>query len=86
MGAWAAVAGNMNRSERLETSQALELYTINAAKATGEDKTAGSIRVGNFADLVVLDRDPLSADPESLKDIRVVMTIRRGRVIYVANP
>ena len=39
---------------------------------------------GKFADLVFLDRDPLTADPQTNKDIEVTRTIVGGRTVYQA--
>jgi hypothetical protein len=33
---------------------------------------------------VVLDRNPIKADPMSIKDIRVIETIKDGRRVYQA--
>jgi hypothetical protein len=49
-----------------------------------EEKTKGSLEVGKLADLVILDRNPLTVDPKTIKDIRVVETIKEGKTIYVA--
>ena len=47
------------------------------------DFTAVPRQVQAFgADLVLLDRDPLSCPPEELKDIRVVETIKDGETVY----
>ncbi|MEM4316037.1 MAG: amidohydrolase [Nitrososphaerota archaeon] len=82
LGVWSAVAGHRNVSERLDRGQALQLYTSSAARATQDENRRGSIGVGQTADLVVLDRDPFLTEADSLKNIRVVMTIRRGQVVY----
>ena len=42
----------------------------------------GSLREGKRADLVLLERDPLTADPMSLRDIPVLATWKDGRLIY----
>ena len=80
-GIWAAVYGNPSIRERLEIWQALEIYSSGAAYASGDEKRWGRIAPGYTADLIVLDRDPLGLDPVSLKSLRPVMTIRRGRVV-----
>ena len=36
---------------------------------------------GGF-DLVILDGNPLTAEPDKIKDIKVVETIKRGETIY----
>jgi hypothetical protein len=40
---------------------------------------------GKRADLVILDRNPLDVDPMTIKDIKVVETIKDGRTIYMAK-
>jgi predicted amidohydrolase YtcJ len=35
-----------------------------------------------LADLVELDQNPLTIDPDAIKDIKVVNTIKNGKVIY----
>jgi len=60
------------------------VWTLNGAYASFGEKVKGSITPGKFADLVCLDRDPLAADPQSIKDIRVTRTIVDGRTVYQA--
>jgi len=48
---------------------------LNGAYASFEEGVKGSIRLGKLADLVFLDRDPLTADPHTIKDIKVIRTI-----------
>ena len=35
-----------------------------------------------YADLVILDRNPLKVEPMAIKDIKVVETIKEGKTIY----
>ena len=44
----------------------------------------GSLEPGKLADLVILDRNPLTVDPAAIKDIKVVQTIKEGQTIYRA--
>ncbi len=48
-----------------------------------EEDTKGSIATGKQADLVVLEQDPMTADPAELEHIRVLETFSRGRSVYV---
>jgi predicted amidohydrolase YtcJ len=68
--------------ERVTPMEALEAITINAAYQYREEATKGSIEPGKLADLVILDRNPMTVDPDAIRDIRVLETIKEGRTIY----
>lgn len=70
--------------QRVTPLEALKAITINAARQYYEDDSKGSLEVGKIADLVVLERNPLTADPMEIKDIKVVETIKEGSTIYRA--
>lgn len=61
---------------------ALKAVTVNAAYQYLEENVKGSISPGKTADLTVLSADPLEADPDELKNIKVLKTISHGKVIY----
>jgi predicted amidohydrolase YtcJ len=63
----------------------LQAITINGARVYREEASKGSLEPGKLADLVVLDRNPLKADPMTIKDIKVVETIKEGKSIYKAK-
>ena len=70
--------------QRARIDEALAAITIDAAAQYGEDALKGSITVGKQADFVILDRDPLSMNPEQLLELRILETISRGRSVYRA--
>jgi predicted amidohydrolase YtcJ len=72
--------------QRLTTLEALAGITLNAARQQGDGSSKGSIEVGKQADFVVLSADPLAADPENLREIKVLETISRGRSVWRAEP
>src|SRR4029077_2832884 len=72
----------LNIDERIPLETAIDAYTINAAYAMKQDKTTGSLEAGKRADLVVLDRDILSVDPETIEDTKVLATYLNGRLVY----
>jgi predicted amidohydrolase YtcJ len=76
----------LNIDERIPLETAIDAYTINAACAMKHDKITGSLEVGKRADLIVLDRDILTTDPETIEDTKVVATYLDGRLVYSAQP
>jgi predicted amidohydrolase YtcJ len=82
LGIWAAVTRKLSPQERLSVMEALRAYTLGAAYSSFEENTKGSIEVGKYADLAVLSHDPIRVKPDSIKDIRVEMTIVGGRIVY----
>ena len=68
--------------QRVTTKSALKMYTIAAACADGSEQRKGSIRPGKLADLVLVDNDPTTVIHPRLKEIRAVMTILGGRIVW----
>jgi len=68
--------------QRLTVSEALRAYTTGGAYAAFEEAEKGTITPGKLADLVVLSEDLFHVSPEGIKDVRVVMTIVGGKVVY----
>jgi hypothetical protein len=70
--------------QRVTPLEALQAITIDAAYQYFEEGTKGSIEAGKLADLVILDRNPLTVAPMAIKDIKVIETIKEGKTIYPA--
>ncbi len=68
--------------EKVSPAEALQMYTLEGAYASGEEGIKGSITPGMLADLVVLDADPTEVPPEEIRSIRVVMTIVGGEIVW----
>lgn len=62
-------------------AESLAMWTTVAAKVLGWNEI-GSIRPGNHADLIFVDRDPLTCDVEDLKQTRVHRTMLAGNVVH----
>lgn len=69
---------------KVTPEQALIMYTKNSAYLMHADDRMGSVEVGNYADLVVLDREFLTDDPNDIRNAKVLQTILGGRVVYEA--
>ena len=74
--------GVLGADQRISRQQALRLATINNAWLTMEERTKGSIEPGKFADLVVLNEDPLSCPEPRLRDAQVLKTMVGGKWVY----
>ena len=61
----------------------LRMATSDAATAIGSSDRLGTIEPGKFADLVLLDGDPVS-DIEALGRVEIVM--KEGRIVYRRDP
>lgn len=72
----------LGEEERISVLEALKAVTVNGAYQYFEEQDKGSITCGKLADFVILEKDPLTADPMELKDIRVLATIKEGRTVY----
>lgn len=70
--------------ECISVSQALAMYTHNAAYASFEEDIKGSFMPGKLADMVLLSNNPITGPPESTKDIKVEMTIIGGKIVWEA--
>ncbi len=88
LGIWTALERRTERGlvltpeERLTREQAVRLYTINNAYLNGEEKTKGSLEVGKCADLIMIDRDILTCPVNDVRDVRVLLTVVDGKVVY----
>ncbi|MCW5256736.1 amidohydrolase [Verminephrobacter aporrectodeae subsp. tuberculatae] len=75
----------LGENEKITVAQALSAVTLGAAWTLKLDHEIGSIECGKRADFCVLEDDPFTMDPATLKDARVWGTVLSGRV-FPANP
>jgi Predicted metal-dependent hydrolase with the TIM-barrel fold len=68
--------------ERIEVIDALKAITINAAYQYQEEKSKGSLKEGKLADLVILNKNPLKIDPQKIRDIKILETIKEGITVF----
>ena len=75
----------LGSENRISVMDAIKLVTINSAYQSFEENTRGSITKGKAADFVILDKNPLAVDKSTIKDIKVLKTIKNDKVIYSYN-
>lgn len=70
--------------ERLTLAECIEGYTINAATAGWRQAETGSLSLGKWADLIMLDRNIYDCSVYEIGDTRVLLTLLGGREVYSA--
>lgn len=70
-------------NERITALEAFKAITINAAYQLQEENTKGSIKEGKLADFVILDQNPLTIDPEKIRSLTVLETIKEDVPVYI---
>jgi predicted amidohydrolase YtcJ len=75
----------LGEAERVTPYQGLQALTVNGAYEYFEEASKGTLEIGKRADFVVLDKNPIKVAPMTLKDIRVVETIKDGKRVYLRS-
>ncbi len=74
--------GGYEPAEKMTREQALRSYTLDAAFAAFREDRKGSLEVGKWADLTVLDKDIMTIPEEQILDTEVAMTVIGGEIVY----
>jgi hypothetical protein len=69
-------------SHQQTLAEAIASYTRDAAYAEFQEDKKGQIKVGYWADLVLLTADIFATPPEEIADVRVGLTVCNGRIVY----
>lgn len=64
--------------QSLSIMEALRMYTYEIAWTGFDEKERGSLEAGKIADMVILDKDPLSLDPKDLRSLNVERLYLQG--------
>jgi hypothetical protein len=62
--------------------EALQSYTINNAFGGFEETKKGSLEVGKYADIVILNQNLLTCDFEKIQEAKVIFTIVNGEIKF----
>ena len=68
--------------QKISVEEAVRAYTIGSAYAEFQENEKGMIAAAKLADLIILSRDIFKIDPNEIDQVKVVMTIMDGRVVY----
>ncbi|KAF2391486.1 amidohydrolase [Pseudomonas frederiksbergensis] len=79
-------AGKVNGDPGLSRSEVLRAITQNAAEQLKLDAVVGSVEVGKFADLIVLDKNFMQVPEDELARNNVLLTMVGGKVVWAKAP
>ncbi len=68
--------------QRLTVEEAVRGFTLGAAYASYDEQRKGSLTTGKLADLIVLDRDIFTIEPQAIADTQVLATMIDGRFVH----
>ena len=77
-------SASFNPAEKTDIHTAIDAYTSASVFPNFNEDFLGSIRPGNYADLVFLDRDIFATPPEQIHKARVLRTVCAGETVYTA--
>ena len=81
-------SGHMLRGpeETPSRADALRFYTMGGAWVAHDEGNRGSLEIGKFADVAVLDQDYLTEPVEQIGRNSSVLTMVGGKIVYAAGP
>jgi len=74
--------GYFGPQEAISLEKVIEGYTINAAYASFEEDSKGSIEVGKLADIIILSENLFEIPANKVTDVEVLLTIVGGKEVY----
>jgi predicted amidohydrolase YtcJ len=77
--------GGWHPEQRITLDEALRGYTAGAAYAAFAEDRLGTLKVGQRADVTLLDRDPFRVPPAELLKASVTRTIIDGEVVHAED-
>jgi predicted amidohydrolase YtcJ len=75
-------AGRLSKDPGLTRKEVLRAITVNSSYELHQDTKTGTLETGKLADFIVLDRNFFQISPAQIADIKVLMTVVGGRVVY----
>ncbi|HEY1545530.1 MAG TPA: amidohydrolase [Xanthobacteraceae bacterium] len=78
------IGGRKVNRQTISREEALIAHTRSNAWFLFQEGNIGSLTLGRYADLLILDRDYLTVPEGEIKDIKPVLTMVGGKVVYEA--
>ena len=67
---------------RVSVYEAIKMFTVNGAYAIFEEDKKGTLEIGKLADIVILDQDIFRIGENKIKGMKVLTTIKSGKIIF----
>jgi predicted amidohydrolase YtcJ len=68
--------------QRIGVEDALRAYTLGGAYAEFQEQDKGTLEAGKLADFALLERDLTRIPPEQIRDVKVMLTVVGGQVVF----
>ena len=68
--------------EALSAEEAVRLFTIDAVWACRDEEVRGTLELGKYADMVVLEKNLFDIPGEMFPDVTVLETVLNGKTVY----
>ena len=76
------IGGKQVLKQTITREEAGREHTRSNAPCLFQEANLGSLTPGKYADLLILDRDYLTVPPDEIKDIKPVLTMVGGKIVY----
>lgn len=72
----------LNIEQSIDLKTAIDAFTINAAFVNHLEKETGSLEVGKYADMVILDQNLFEINPKDISETNALLTLFDGNVVH----
>jgi predicted amidohydrolase YtcJ len=76
--------GGWQPQEKISLDDCIRAYTTGSAYAQFEEGKKGDLKVGKYADFIILSQDLTKATPKEILNTEVLQTVVGGRTVYQA--
>jgi predicted amidohydrolase YtcJ len=76
--------GGWEPQEKISLDDCIRAYTTGSAYAQFEEGKKGDLKVGKYADFIILSQDITKATPKEILNTEVLQTVVGGRTVYKA--
>jgi predicted amidohydrolase YtcJ len=71
--------------ERVTAEQMIQSFTIEGAYASYLEGETGSLEIGKSADIIIVNRDITTCDPEKIGKSKVLLTLFEGKTVFATD-